>query len=274
MAIKFDIDKLSALMKNFYTLTKIRIVLFDDKFNKILSIPQRDSDFCTIVKNNPTLGERCKRCDKEARNDCLTKNSLHLYTCHAGLIEAISPLKMNDMVLGYIMLGQVMEKSEKTKNKDKILNYVNSYIDSNLEEQYKKLTSKDKKQINAAASIMETCACYLWVSRLIEFDGDSFASLISSYIKDNLTSDLSVETLCSHFALSRNKLYKLSHEAFGMSIASYVRKLRIENAAALLKNGYSVSNAAICSGFDDYNYFSKQFKAETGILPSKFKNSL
>ncbi len=274
MSVKFDTDKLSSLMKHFYTLTKIRIVLFDDKFNKILSIPEQDSDFCTLVRNNPILFERCDKCDKEARKVCLTKNSLHLYTCHAGLIEAISPLKMNDMILGYIMLGQVMDKSEKSKNRDKILNYVHSYIDTDLEEQYKKLTSKDKKQINAAASIMETCACYLWVSRLIEFDGDSFASLISSYIKDNLTSDLSVEMLCAHFALSRNKLYKLSHEAFGMSIASYVRKLRIENAAALLKNGYSVANAAISSGFDDYNYFSKQFKAETGILPSKFKNSL
>jgi len=274
MALKFDMNKLSCLMHNFYTLTKIRIVLFDEKFNKILCVPENDSDFCTKVRQNPILLERCNKCDKQARNECLTKNSLYLYTCHAGLIEAISPLKMNDMILGYIMLGQVMEKSKKSKNKDSILDYVHSYTNVDLSENYKKLTTKDKNQIDAAASIMETCACYLWVSHLIEFDEDSLASLISSYIKDNLTSDLSVETLCSHFAISRNKIYRLSNEAFGMSIASYVRKLRLENAATLLKSGFSVADAAINSGFDDYNYFSKQFKMHMGILPSKFKNSV
>ena len=55
-----------------------------------------------------------------------------------------------------------------------------------------------------------------------------------------------------------------------MSIAAYIRKKRVENAASLLKSGSTVANAAISSGFEDYNYFSEIFKKETGILPSKY----
>ena len=43
-----------------------------------------------------------------------------------------------------------------------------------------------------------------------------------------------------------------------------------KNAAALLRSGSTVTNAAISSGFEDYNYFSEIFKREMGILPSKY----
>ena len=58
-----------------------------------------------------------------------------------------------------------------------------------------------------------------------------------------------------------------------MGIAAYVRKQRVKNAALMLKSGSTVANAAISSGFDDYNYFSEIFKKETGVLPSKYKYS-
>lgn len=117
---------------------------------------------------------------------------------------------------------------------------------------------------------MEACACYLWANRLVKVNEECLSALISIYINKNLTADLSVDALCSYFHLSRNKLYKISRDSYGMGIASYIRKIRVQNAATLLKAGSSVANAAINSGFDDYNYFSEIFKKETGILPSKY----
>ena len=270
MNISFDADKLYETMTNFYNLTKIRIVFFDDNFNKILSVPQYDCEFCTAFMENPTLGKHCISCDENARSVCRKTSSIYIYTCHAGLTEAIFPLKFNGIILGYIMLGQIIDKSEKKKKKDEILSYAYQYIDKDLDEAYSKLTTKSKKQINAAANIMEACACYLWVSRLVQVNEDSLAVLISRYIDRNLTSDLSVDALCSHFHISRNKLYKISHDTYGISVAAYVRKKRVSKAASLLKSGYTVADAAISSGFEDYNYFSEIFKKETGIIPSKY----
>ena len=117
---------------------------------------------------------------------------------------------------------------------------------------------------------MEACACYLWANRLVRVNEDCLSVLISTYINNNLTADLSVDALCSHFRISRNKLYKISRDSYGMGIAAYIRKKRVENAATLLKSGSTVAKAAISSGFEDYNYFSEIFKKETGILPSKY----
>lgn len=270
MNISFDADKLYELMEHFYILTKIRMVIFDDNFNQILSLPQYDCDFCRELKNSAKLKSRCMECDKNARQMCLRTNSIHIYTCHAGLAEAISPLRINGVVLGYIMLGQIIDKDKKKKNKENILEYVQKYLNKNLEEEYGRLTTKNKMQIEAAANIMEACACYLWVNHLVKVNEDCMSVLIAEYINNNLTNDLSVDALCRRFNISRNKLYKIARDSYGMGIAAYVRKQRVQNAASLLKNGSSVANAAINSGFDDYNYFSGIFKREMGSLPSKY----
>ena len=95
---------------------------------------------------------------------------------------------------------------------------------------------------------MEACACYLWTNRLVRVNDDCLAALISGYIENNLTADLSVDALCLHFRVSRNKLYKISRESYGMGIAEYIRKQRVQNAAVLLRSGSTVTNAAISSG--------------------------
>ncbi|MGM9684026.1 MAG: helix-turn-helix domain-containing protein, partial [Eubacteriales bacterium] len=144
------------------------------------------------------------------------------------------------------------------------------YTDIDLNAAYDALTTKSKEQMEAAAAIMEACACYLWSNRLVRVNEDCLAVLISNYPRSNPSADLSVDALCERFHLSRNKLYKISRDSYGTSIAAYVRKQRVNHAASLLRSGCTVADAAIRSGFVDYNYFSEIFKKETGILPGKY----
>jgi len=268
--VTFNTDKLRELLQDFYTLTKIRLVIFDNDMNKILSVPERECDFCTALRQNPEARKKCEICDKEACVQCRKTNTMQIYSCHAGLIEAVSPLVMNDINLGYIMLGQIINKEDKLTKRDEIIAYAKKYITDNVEKYYDKLVSKRDEQISAAAKIMEACAKGLWVSELIMID-EGISVALKGYIMNNLDENLSVDAICSHFKISRNKLYKISHDYYGMSIASFIRKKRVDNAEQLLRNGATVAEAAIQSGFYDYNYFSKIFKKEKGILPVKIK---
>ena len=94
---------------------------------------------------------------------------------------------------------------------------------------------------------------------------------IADYIQENLSSNLSVERLCAVFCISRSTLYKIFHAFFGMSVAKYIRKKRIDAVLSLMQTDIAVADAACQVGFDDYNYFSKVFKLETGISPSKYR---
>ena len=59
-----------------------------------------------------------------------------------------------------------------------------------------------------------------------------------------------------------------------IGIAEYIRKTRISAAKKMLAQNESVSAVARKSGFEDYNYFSKVFKRETGLSPSQYKKKL
>lgn len=274
MNITFDKESLYKVISYFYTLTKIRTVIFDDNFNKILAVPETNGSFCGKLKENGELLKKCADCDKQALKECLECGKLRIYTCHAGLTEATSPIKMNGIILGYIMFGQIIDKSEKKEKKEEILAYAKKYIIEDLSEAYNKLTTKSKKQIEAAANIMKICACYLWTNQLVKVNEDCLSVLISKYISENLTGDLSANALCAHFKISRNKLYKISRESYGTGIAAYVRKQRLSHAASMLAKDSGVAEAAGCSGFDDYNYFSEIFKKEYGILPSRYRTAI
>lgn len=272
MEFIFKKEQLMELISNFYILTKIRIVIFDTEFNKVAAFPENECEFCSKIRQKKEGDFLCNQSDREACKLCASKNALHIYKCHAGLIEAVSPLKMNDITLGYIMFGQIVEKKDKKNNKDTIINYLSQYTDkTEAEYLFSGLVSKSDKQISAAAKIMESCACYLCVRELVKFDSGDLIFLLDSYINNHITEDLSVKQLCEKFEISKNKLYSISNQIYGTGIADYIRKKRVALAQKYLKQGKSVAEAAELSGFYDYNYFSKIFKRETGVMPSKYR---
>ena len=72
--------------------------------------------------------------------------------------------------------------------------------------------------------------------------------------------------------VSRTVFYNKVKGLTGLSPVEFVRQLKLKIAAHLLTQGYNVSEAAIKVGFSDARYFSRQFKALFGYLPSKHVN--
>lgn len=273
MKLKLEHEKLTNILMDFYTLSHIRIVIYDSSFQRIAAYPERSSDFCSLLKQNYESKMLCRKSETESCIICSKKNSLHVYQCHAGLTEAVAPIKMNDIILGYIMFGQILRVNSDTES---ILEYASKYIDDQtlLQNSFSKLKVRDDRQIQAIANIMQACTSYLWVNELIKMDSENSVYILTDYINEHLCEDLSVDNLCSLLNISRVKLYEIAHKYYGMSIAKYILKKRIEKAAQLLSDpDCYVRDAAINVGFYDYNYFSKVFKKEMGITPIKYKKA-
>ena len=271
MSLRMDHEKLSKILKDFYTLSHIRIVIYDSRFQRVAAYPAQSSDFCHMLEQNPTFKALCRQNEAEACRYCSQKNSLYTYSCHSGLTETVAPIKMNDLILGYIMFGQILN----TKSDEQaILKYASGFISDKalIKKHFNNLKIRDDEQVTAIAGIMQACTSYLWISEIIKIEGENGIYFLTDYINRNLNEDLSVDTLCSAFKLSRVRLYEMAHEYYGMSIAKYIRQKRISEAAKLLReSGCSVREAAINVGFYDYNYFSKAFKREMRMTPNEYK---
>lgn len=72
--------------------------------------------------------------------------------------------------------------------------------------------------------------------------------------------------------MSRTLFYGRLKTLTGQSPQDFIRLLRLERAAALLKTGDSVLDVSIKTGFTNVKYFSTLFKKHFGIVPSKYNN--
>jgi AraC-like DNA-binding protein len=271
--IQIDSDQLLRLFKDFYSLTKIKICLFDEDQSELLYYPERFNPYCEFIHGSPAA-DTCKNSDAYAFKKCRETRSVYIYKCPMGLTEAIAPIFHNDTVVGFIMIGQVRGDEEIDSPRLESISKEYNLDGKRLLSLYENIRPAHFENILAAAHILEACAGYLYLKRLVQANTESLHAKLEKYISENLSSDLPVERLCSEFRLSRTELYRYFDDLYGMSVAQYIKKRRLRYAADLVKTT-KLSNMKICdrAGFSDYNYFTKMFKKEFGLSPRNYMKS-
>lgn len=274
MAILFDDSQIEALMKSFYTLSGIRFVLFDTDFREIMAYPKEPCNFCQLMKGCAKTRRKCNYADRRSFGECEKQNSLIIYKCHAGLVEAVIPLHENEKIIGYLMFGQITDHSDKSSLYDKTKIWAEKYnLDVNaLKQGIAKIPYRSYEQIHAAAKIMEACTSYIIYKELITPENDKIFEAAKAYIESHLHEDLSVEQLCKELQIGRTKLYEIFRNELKMGISKYILRRKMHRAKKLLKTtDLSISEIAYNVGFSDYNYFSRVYKKIYGKSPKHYR---
>lgn len=98
-----------------------------------------------------------------------------------------------------------------------------------------------------------------------------FVKKATDIVSDNIASTtFSIDTLCREMAMSRTLFYSRLKSLTGKAPQEFIRIIRLEKAADLLRQGQSVADVAEATGFINVKYFSTVFKRHFGIQPSKF----
>lgn len=93
---------------------------------------------------------------------------------------------------------------------------------------------------------------------------------ILSYINSHLAEDITVNSLAEHFFISPSYLGSIFKPFTGYTVNNYIIYQRILRASKLLKQNFSVQEAAEKSGFNNYAHFIRTFKKYTGYSPKQF----
>ena len=87
------------------------------------------------------------------------------------------------------------------------------------------------------------------------------------YINDNLTSDLSLDSLCERFFTSKSQLCRGFKQTTGASVSRYITIKRLISARNMLLEGMPSTRACTASGFNDYSAFYRAYKKQFGRSP-------
>lgn len=97
-------------------------------------------------------------------------------------------------------------------------------------------------------------------------------SRITSYIKDNYTENLSLESLAEIFGYSPAYLSRMFQKYAGINYKTYLQSIRTEYAyQELINTDHSISEIALSNGFPNSKAFTSAFTRKYGVLPSVYR---
>ncbi len=91
-------------------------------------------------------------------------------------------------------------------------------------------------------------------------------------MENDFSNDWKLDELAQLAHMSKNNLLKIFRKATHQTPIDYLMRLRIQRAMELLqKTDQSISEIAFTVGFNDSNYFTRQFRKVAGFTPRQFR---
>lgn len=92
------------------------------------------------------------------------------------------------------------------------------------------------------------------------------------YVRAHLSEQIRIADVAGHVGLSSTYFSRIFAREMGARFVTYVTRARIERARELLRTtNEPVTSIAAEVGIGDHSYFTKLFKAETGVTPSVYR---
>lgn len=107
---------------------------------------------------------------------------------------------------------------------------------------------------------------------LLDDEKEQFKMQLRQLIEDNFSNpDLSVDFFCQQLFMGKTKLWQKVKDCCGESLAEYVRNIRLEKAASLLREStFNIGEIKYEVGYTNSSHFARSFKQKFGVSPSDY----
>lgn len=134
-------------------------------------------------------------------------------------------------------------------------------------------------KVHNLLKMRERIRSYYASSEQIEPDKITFNTMDEEFLRkaidivhknlDNV--EFTVDEFSRELAMSRSSLHLKLKAIVGDSANEFIRKIRMEHACKLLKEGrYSIAEISVMVGFNTPSYFATSFKKHMGCLPTEY----
>ncbi|MBO5867933.1 MAG: helix-turn-helix transcriptional regulator [Oscillospiraceae bacterium] len=101
---------------------------------------------------------------------------------------------------------------------------------------------------------------------------DERITKIIQYINENYSQINDIDEIAEQFFISKFYLCRFFKKKLGISLVSYLNKIKIREACQMIRNGENnLTEIALKCGFNSSSYFCKVFKVEKGISPTEYR---
>lgn len=102
---------------------------------------------------------------------------------------------------------------------------------------------------------------------------ETLENRVIRYINRNLRSNLTTETLCEKFFISKAQLYRIFKKATGTTVSRYVETKRMLSARQMILDNERITRICSECGFRDYSTFYRAYQRYFGHSPREERHN-
>ena len=277
MALRYNVEKLKKVINDFNIATGISASILDVDYKHVAGGPISANKFCALIHTGAEGRKRCRVSDRELLDLAKERRCAVTRPCHAGLSDTVVPIYSHEMLLGFIMFGQIDDGDGKRTPFDEIYERIKD-IELNKDElrcAYESSVFSDRRKIESAIEIVTILTKYIIFEHLIEPEYGKMSENVAKYIEENITEELGVGVICKRFHISKSMLYREFKVRFGCTVGEYITAKRMELAEQLLRTTEnSISDISEKCGIENCQYFCRVFKKNRGITPLQYRKTV
>ncbi len=273
-----NLEHIAEIFDYLSKVTNMGITFLDSKGNFLINL-KGQNPFCILVGKSDN-GVRCRQSDLSNLKQAAKMRKPIIYTCFAGLVDAIIPVYYGKKFIGAAVTGQIRLKDVSSDAVMRLTDDKN--IKKELISLYNKTNVYTKKMFSDICWLIFHILNYVInkeIGSIVEIENsknmDAKRNTLEKarvYIGQNYKDELNLTKISEIFHFPADYFSKLFKIYYGITFKSYIINLRIEEAKRLFSDiNKSVSEVAFDVGFNDSNYFSTVFKKVTGMTPRGFK---
>lgn len=274
MKILFNTDKLLRLVEALQTFTGLKTSIFDGE-GRDIQIFGGHQGFCHLVNADSEGHRRCEACDARAVQAASAARGVYRYRCHLGLCEVALPLYENGVPIAYLSFGQYLDEAPVERQWERTEAALDWYQGDKkaLREAFWELRQYSFRETAAYAEILQALTAYILQEGIIRSAEYTDLQRLEMYLDQHYRESLTLKKIAADLHMGTTKLSQLARRLpGGGTVVQSVTARRIDEARTLLLQGDApISAVAEAVGYNDYNYFTKVFKAETGFTPSAYR---
>lgn len=237
--------------------------------------------FCACIREGLCLLPQCINSDRSAARRSEKMDRPLVYFCHAGLCEAIMPIKIDANCIGYAQIGQFRSGSAGRDDlsipPEIIAQCEKAGVNKkDIEEAWLELPYYNESFTKNMIDLFFVLVNFIVMQKFINIRRPDLVEKISQWLEGHLTEPFSLDELADDIGRCRSTIQHTIKKYYNISFKQLCLLKRIRRFETLVSTepALSVSEAVYRIGYEDPLYFSRLYKKIRHITPSAYAKSV
>ncbi|MDR1410952.1 MAG: PocR ligand-binding domain-containing protein [Spirochaetaceae bacterium] len=269
-------EEVQQLIDSFAYCFKVKITIFSSGMEELLvGLQNPGARFCQLIQKGLHFRYRCCRQDKLMCERCEKKQERLVYDCYAGLREAVLPIKVEETLIGYAMLGQFRTRKELPAE------IVRDWLGRGFRHETLKAAFLDQPFFDQAAldnmlRLFSMLVSFIVTREYVKVRRPGLVEKTLHWLEDHIAEPVSIDDIAAAMNRSRSTISHRIKQQLGLSFKQLCILKRIQRfeSIASAEPQISIQEAAARVGYEDPYYFSRIYKKVRLTAPSQYIKSL